>query len=167
MIQYTKLSITVLLSSLLVACQSSADGKVTLRWSVDQENLGNGKVVISAVLENNSDSTLRFLRWYTPFEASVLGSNYTVYQQQQNRLLELDYIGILVKRGQPLNSDFISVFSGQKIENRQDITNNYNFCRGLDYKIELAGFKSALDSELLLKPAALEFKASKPFPECR
>lgn len=162
----------VLLSSLcLFSCSASEinipQNSSKIHFSINTDALSSVQVVLKSTLKNSSKK-LHFLPWNTPFDTEM-GNNFLIVHEisPTGNQKELKYQGRKLKRLAPNDTDFITVNSGELLENEINITKNYNFCKNSKYSIQLR--KDILDSDfknIKSTQNTAVFTTNKSFPDC-
>ncbi len=154
-----------------VGCANSAgDGfsGFEIELEIDQGALADAEVVLNARITNRSNSAIEFLTWNTPFEAGLLGGHFKVYSLEEGAQSELEYVGLMVKRSPPQPKDFRRLEAGGSLNNKQNVTKGYNFCRSKRYKLEFVGSILNFEWEPLdTRAAMVTFETGPSFPECK
>lgn len=109
----------------------SSVAEIGFSFLVDEAKLALGEVVITTTLVNQSQQEIRFLKWQTPFEERILGPVYKVYFAGA----AVRYTGMMVKRGNPDASQFITVAAGQQYQHSQILSVAYDMCAAGRYQI--------------------------------
>lgn len=113
---------------------SQAEDKIVYKL-VAKECFSNGAPVkIKFILENGSDKTLFFLKWYTPFE----GCSSDMFKITGNGK-EIQYEGRMVKRGNQRFEDYLSINPSSSIDTVLDLSSLYNLKDRGEYRIEYRG----------------------------
>lgn len=87
-------------------------------------------IIIDFILTNRSSSSIRVLRWSTPING-VSGDIFLVTRGSQ----PIQYIGRLVKRGEPTEADFINIEPGQSIAVPVDLSLYYAIYEAGNYTV--------------------------------
>lgn len=87
-------------------------------------------LIIDFTLTNRSGSPIRVLRWTTPING-VSGEIFSVTRGSQ----PIQYIGRLVKRGEPTEADFINIEPGQSISVPVDLSLYYAIYEAGNYAV--------------------------------
>ncbi|RBP51483.1 hypothetical protein [Arenicella xantha] len=161
--QWLVLSWTLLV---LMACHSKTEAGLLLTMRVDQPALASGQVIIVSELVNQAGQSITFLPWNTPFDSAVTGDFLSVTQAGSDNARS-PYIGMMVKRMAPTDSDYLTLAHQQSIENRLDITRAYAFCRNQHYVVDILN-KNILqnNSSHDLELVPVKFDAGDAFPVC-
>jgi hypothetical protein len=98
---------------------------------------------------NQGESPLYLLTWYTPLEG-IAGNIFRVTREGQ----ELDYLGILAMRGDPIPEQYITLEAGESASAQFDISEYYDFSQPGQYQ---AAYRSPWISFVSGDPEALAF----------
>lgn len=97
-----------------------------------QDTLDHGKVVnMRFTFQNHTDEEIIVLSWFTPFEG-IAGEIFDIKHDGK----AVSYHGILVKRGDPLAEDYITIAAGGTLSTEIDLAESYDFSKAGDYDIE-------------------------------
>ncbi len=136
-------SLLLLLPATLVSQQ--ANGQLEAEIQV-QPTLDSGSVVsMRFTLRNRTAERVKVLKWDTPFEG-IAGEIFDIKRGGQR----VSYHGILVKRGDPLPEDYISIAPGGAESTEIDLAKSYDFSKAGDYDID---FRSPKVSHLVREGA--------------
>lgn len=157
------LTVIGLLLSVLPAASVSQPENAPLEAELQvQPTLDNGKVVsMRFTLHNRTAERVKVLKWNTPFEG-VAGEIFDIKRDGQ----PVSYYGILVKRGNPLPEDYISIEPGGTKSSDVNLAESYDFSKAGDYDID---FRSPKVSHLVREGAYMaksmkELTAAKAAP---
>ena len=115
-----------------------AKGIATVTLSVDKESFAeNESVTVNVTISNNSNGSIRILKWYTPFE-DVEESLFNITRDGE----PVEYIGAHYKRPQPVEKDFIVLKSGESFTRTVNLAEYYDFSVSGAYviKYDIASF---------------------------
>ena len=117
---------------------NSHTGKqLILEYSLSQDSARYDRgesVPIKFSLENLSDRPLRILKWYTPMEG-IAGDIFHVALDGH----QVEYIGRMVRRGQPLESDYLLLGPYQTVTATVDLAEAYDLSRPGAYSVDFTG----------------------------
>lgn len=163
----------VVLSIVLSGCEElmlekKDTGVLKIEMSVSDSGLRKGLVILESKLVNTTAKNVSFLPWNTPFDAALNGRFLKVAEiVDSGENTELSYLGFIVKRGQAVAADYLSIGVGEVIENRLDITKNYNFCQNRLYSIRFSGELFGLDHNVIQSyPSVTKFSTGSEFSRC-
>lgn len=126
----------------------SASNALILTLAIDHSSLNEGRVVLKSTLTNDGVESVNFLRWSTPFDSSVNGVFLSIIEQDSNQ--ELVYQGRMMKRSEPILSDYFNLLKNASISNVLDVSKSYNFCPHSRYILNFSG--EIIDSNLIALP---------------
>jgi len=84
-------------------------------------------------VNNNTNDDIRMLIWGTPFEQQLSADILSVTYNDQS----LAYLGRMIKRGAPLEKDFINVPAGERLDSPIDLFTSYGVTGAGEYKVAL------------------------------
>jgi peptidyl-Lys metalloendopeptidase len=97
-------------------------------------------IQLTVSYRNDTDTQLRMLAWDTALESPIVSDLFNVYVDGE----VTEYTGPIVKRREPLPSDYILLEPGQSLSSQIDLTNVYNMQLAGKYTVSL---KSHLNSK--------------------
>ena len=159
----------VILTSLSAgACSSGANVDLQIKTNISEAYLASGKVLLEIELINNSNETITFLPWATPFEQKLTGPAYDVVDITLTEPENVQYLGIMIKRLPPQASDYLSIATGDSLENSQEISEMYKFCANRKYSIKPRLNLRDPNGELInnIHANMVTFEASEIFQAC-
>lgn len=106
-------------------------GSVTPSISVTSQSMLGEAVPITFTLRNETNNTIQFLKWGTPFESNMTRDQFSILHQGKR----LNYQGIMVKRARPTKQDYLQLGPKKSIETTIDISNSYNFSKPGKYTV--------------------------------
>ena len=149
-------------------CNSVAQSNSEFKVKILAEPLANGLLVLDVELLNNSDEEIVFLPWGTALESNISGPAYDVFELSSSGKKGLNYLGPMIKRLPPQDSDYISLKPGESVTNSQDISKAYKFCSNKVYSITpkpiLRDQQAALIEDIQVE--TVTFTASAAFQKC-
>ena len=152
--------------------KETRDISLNLTHTVELTALATGRAIVRSKLVNNNQKKFIFLPWNTPFDSGTFGDVFTInILEDGNEQTALYYLGRMVKRPIPKQSDLIIIEPGQSIEQSLDITKSYNFCSGKRYsliyntKFLMTDLNTNVFSRLESNKA-IEFDTNKGFKSC-
>lgn len=95
------------------------------------EHVSGEPVLIDLELRNRGDMPRYVLKWYTPFEG-IAGEILTVEHDGE----AVPYRGLLVKRGEPVATDYIEIAAGESAEVSVDLAPSYDLSAPGTYWVE-------------------------------
>lgn len=104
--------------------------------TVGIENVEGTELNTAAIrfyVTNNSSDDVRMLVWGTPFEQRLSADILQVSFQGE----ALPYLGRMVKRGEPVDQDYLLVPAGQRVDALLDISVSYGVSNAGEYNITL------------------------------
>jgi hypothetical protein len=113
---------------------SLAEDKIVYKLVAKDVFRNSEPVKVQFILENKSDKSLFFLKWYTPFE----GFNSDMFRITRNGA-EIQYEGRMVKRGNPGFEDYLMIKAGSSVEISVELSLVYNMKESGEYRIEYRG----------------------------
>jgi peptidyl-Lys metalloendopeptidase len=126
--------------TVLIVSVNAQDNPVNATLQVKKEK---PHVRLTFTLTNNTEETVKVLKWFTPFEG-IRGNIFLV--QLDNKTVT--YRGRLVKRGDPRPEDFLVIEAGQSISTVVDLSSAYDLTNKGTYSVE---YKSPKHSIILRK----------------
>jgi len=84
-------------------------------------------------IDNNTDEDIRMLIWGTPFEQQLSADILSVTHNGQT----LPYLGRMIKRGTPLEADYINVPAGMRLDSPLDLSKSYGVANAGEYSVAL------------------------------
>lgn len=133
---------------------AAAELKVGL-ISLENSYAADEPIVVRYFLENSSDRALSLLPWGTPLEAPLMSDSFSVATRDQ----QSTYQGIVVKRLAPVESDYLEIQAGGRIEADVVISRAYDMRAAGTYTVQLKnrdGVYSIGSTEFSLVTAPLE-----------
>jgi peptidyl-Lys metalloendopeptidase len=99
---------------------------------VDERQVLGKAIPVRFTLRNSSSRTLYVLSWYTPLEG-MLGDIFRVTVNDK----EIQYVGRMVKRGDPAANEYVELDPGSSISATVDLTEGYEIVAPGAYQLEL------------------------------
>jgi peptidyl-Lys metalloendopeptidase len=96
------------------------NNKMKYHLNADDSYVKDSPILINFTLQNFSDEDLWVLSWYTPLEG-LKGKIFSVTCDGK----QIPYEGVMVKRGQPLKSDYIHIDPGSFVSKKVDLSSAY------------------------------------------
>jgi peptidyl-Lys metalloendopeptidase len=146
---FTTLFLQVMACSLLNAESSSS---LLVELSLDKQAINSGSILVTVT--NISKTPTTVLKWNTPLEEILSANLFNV--KEGNRTVP--YLGRLLKRGKPQESDYILFEAGEKYTVTVDLPQYYKMTKRGEYTITYQGHFSSLtetqkEQKLKLLPA--------------
>lgn len=142
-----------------------AEEGLILTMSIDSTAQEQGKVILTSTLVNDLEYPVELLPWNTPFDISVNGNFLSVVDKATDE--KLSYLGRLIKRLPPNQSDYLRLNPGEGMSNDLDISNSYHFCANGRYVLSVSGSLYDRDSKVLpLKTKSVEMALGNAFKAC-
>ncbi len=90
--------------------------------------------IVTIRLVNNSGHDVYYLNWWMPSHGKLEGNpfEFTDFRKQ-----EVPYIGIWAYYGEPKRKDYVPLKRGEVVEERIDVTKNYQVRRGAKYSLKI------------------------------
>ncbi len=92
--------------------------------------LSNDGVMVDVTITNNSKSTIKLLKWYTPIDG-VEEPLFALRRDGQ----DVEYIGAHYKRPQPTDADYFRLRAGESITRTVNLADYYDFSVSGEYAI--------------------------------
>ena len=102
---------------------------LSVQLSSDKEYKSSGKILVT--LKNNSQNSVKILKWNTPLEKNINANIFTIRGQKN----EITYIGRHVKKVQPTQKDFTLFEAGEERQIWVDLPLYYNMIQEGNYTI--------------------------------
>lgn len=96
-------------------------GQVRYQLSAHKSYVKDKPIIINFTIENISREKVWVLKWYTPLEG-VKGKIFHVLCDGK----EIPYEGLMMKRGEPTNEDYIQIDQGSFVSAEIDLSKVYN-----------------------------------------
>ena len=96
-------------------------GQVRYQLSAHKSYVKDEPIIINFTIENISREKVWVLKWYTPLEG-VKGKIFHVLCDGK----EIPYEGLMMKRGEPTNDDYIQIDQGSSVSAEIDLSKVYN-----------------------------------------
>lgn len=119
----------------------SAQNHVQLDFLQKKQNTNTALMTVSMV--NDSNKTIKVLKWNTPFEKTINADIFNIYDGKTT----VQYIGRLVKRSHPTESDYIILKAGKKRTTTINIAKYYRMEKKGEYLVSYKGAIKALTSK--------------------
>lgn len=113
-------------------------------------------LTLEFTIRNTADEAVTLLKWETPLEGGFAGNMLSVKQDGE----AVPYIGKLVKRAEPQESDFITISAGDTVTASLDLSAGYAIKNTGKYTVEFSGHISQRNDNAGLFPPKRKFKAA-------
>ena len=117
-------------------------------------------ITVQFIVENKTAVDLKVLIWGTPLESELTSPIIRVYRVSEGSSGQADeqlqYLGLLVKRGQPIDADYLLIESGKSVANRVSLDNSYEMAKPDKYKIELAPLLTTDNDTFIIGEAEMQ-----------
>ena len=92
---------------------------------------------VSFSVQSNMTNTIQVLTWHTPLEG-IFSPIFKIIDKEGNLL---SYQGPLIKRAAPTEADYINLKPNEKLTNKVNLSNVYNFEQQQSYFVSLESLK--------------------------
>ena len=106
-----------------------SDPILSIKISSDKLSQSSGKVLVT--LKNNSQQSIKILKWNTPLEEKINSDIFKIYKNNK----EIPYIGRHIKRVQPTQKDFLVFEAGEEYQSWIDLPLYYKMRSEGNYTI--------------------------------
>ena len=155
-------------SACSLAAPSKEEGALKIELTISEDQLQAGLVVLQSHMINHTGQAITFLPWNTPFDSAITGRFLKVMEKSAGDTdVELAYMGPMVKRSAPVASDYVTVASGEELQNSLDITKVYNFCQNHSYSVTFENNLFGIDYLIIpVDSSSIQFTTDSSFPAC-
>jgi len=127
--------------SLLASCEAETNmlkRDSSLVAGLDTTVSEDAAAPVAFYVRNDADSAVKLLAWNTPFETFLSADIFRVKINGES----VTYIGRVIKRGEPLPEDYITIGAGERREVTVDLARYYDMTLAGEYRVS---FKLPLD----------------------
>ena len=110
------------------------NNKIKYQLHADDSYVRDNPIIINFTLHNLSNEHLWVLTWYTPFEG-LKGKIFHITCDGK----EIPYEGPMMKRGQPVKSDYIHIEPGSFVSTKVDLSSVYKIPSSQSCIVEFKG----------------------------
>ena len=145
---FSKISLTLI--ALFTFSTLNAENEITVELTLNQQN--NGSIAIT--LTNSSTKDIKVLKWNTPLEDRLNANLFLLKNGTKN----ISYIGRLVKRGTPEDSDYTIFSAGEKRLITIELPQYYKMTQKGNYTVFYQGsfkLQGIVNNKTILKKAKL------------
>jgi len=120
------------------------DNKVVVKLKIKHSN---EKIMAVLRVENTGPINVYIDKLLIGYDAGPLSADVFVVESKGK---EVDYNGLMVKRGKPDKDDFILLTTNKSIESSIDLTDNYAFVKNMVYTIRYQAIHQSPEDDSVL-----------------